>query len=966
MSINFKIKQLSLLLFLTFIASVASADTFLLYRMAKPDPEKKFYTIETKNFYIHFHQELEDTAKKISYISETAKIELEKEFSYTPSEKTNIVIMDNNDLVNGFSIVFPYNTIFLNVGFPDLDTTIGEYDNFLYNIFIHEYAHILTMDINSGYSSKIRKIFGKPIPSENPSSALFFLLLSPPNIFLPRWWHEGIATQTEEEYGYGGRGKKTFYDMIYRAAVYENNIPSIDKINGDIPYWPKGHTPYIFGYNLFDYLKSERNLSYSKLAKRHSEYFPYFINDVSSELLGKDYLQLYQESVNWLIRKQNQKIQILNKLKTTESKRISFKYETIKNPRISKDGKKIAFRISDPNEGEAVIIADTTDNKVIHKIVTTHSRGSLVFSPDGEQLFFPKMEKRKGVNNFQSLYAFEFKTKKTKQLIDWMRVKDVDISPDGSEVVIIFVENGKEGIAKVRLSEIEHKKSEIIIEPSSSRIGQVRFANTKNLIVYSEKTGIFSKINVYDIDKKEIKVIVTSENTLEYPVFSPDDTKVFFVSDENGVFNIYSINIQDSKIEPITHLIGGAFYPEISKNGKLIFSSYNSKGFELRQLDINDIFHYSVLPKITQEKKDFSEREIPQNIEVKISNYNPIKTVLPTFFLPNILSDHKGSVLGLFTAGQDAIGYHTYTLEIDRGLSSSENYYAFSYLNNTLTPTFKINLYSQPFLYANMKNMFDFWEKSDVFKAEMILPLKKYFLNLGYEFENKNPLNYKGDIKNTEFFEGNISSFLFGLNLISVKKLPASISIETGRKLSLLGKISTTFLGGDLSKASYYLFYDEYLPVDLSKDTQHEVVHLNLNVGLSTGREIAQGALQIGGFPTPFLTFPLRGYSPRFEVGKYAYTGTLEYRFPIGYFYKGNGTTPLFYEALSMNTFFDFGKIWGYENDFSLELKTGIGFELKLDITLGYWLKITPTLGIAKGLSHEGEKQLYFTIYSNF
>lgn len=964
MSLNFKTKLISLVFLL--IASVANADTFLLYRMAKPDPEKKFYTIETKNFYIHFHKELEDTAKKISYISETAKIELEKEFSYTPSEKTNIVIMDNNDLVNGFSIVFPYNTIFLNVGFPDLDTTIGEYDNFLYNLFIHEYAHILSMDINSGYSSKIRKIFGKPIPSENPSSGLFFLLLSPPNIFLPRWWHEGVATQIEKDYGYGGRGNKTFYDMVFRMAVYEKNIPSIDRINGDVPYWPKGHTPYIFGYNLFDYLKSERSLSYSKLAQKHSERFPYFINAVPQELLGKDYAQLYEESINWLIKKQNQNIQTLDALKITETNKLPFNYETIKNPRISKDSNKIAFRIRDPHEGEAVVIADTTDNKILHKIVTEPSRGSLIFSPDGNKLFFPKMEKRKGVNNFQSLYEFDITTTKSNKLIDWLRVKDADISRDGNEFVIIFVEFGKEGIAKVKLADIAQKKSEIIVEPSSSRIGQVRWANTKNLIVYTEKTGRLSKINLYDIDKKEIKTMATSENTFEYPVFGPDDNKIFFISDGNGVFNIYSLNIQDSKVEPITHLIGGAFYPEISKNGELIFSSYKSTGFELRKLNIDNIVHYSVLPKINKEENDVSEKEIPQNIEIEVKSYSPTKTVLPTFFLPNIISDHKGSVLGLFTAGQDAIGYHTYTLEIDHGLSSSENYYSLNYLNNTLTPTFKINIYSQPFLYANMKNMFDFWEKSDVFKAEMVLPFKKYFFNLGYEFENKNPLNYTGKIKNTEFFDGNISSFIFGLNLISGKKFPASISIETGRKLSLLGKISTTFLGGELSKVSYYLFYDEYFTIDLSKEVPHEVVHLNLNLGLSTGREIAQGALQIGGFPTPFLTFPLRGYSPRLEVGKYAYTGTVEYRFPISYFYKGSGTMPLFYEALSMNTFFDFGKIWGYENAFSSELKTGIGFELKLDITLGYWLKITPTLGIAKGLSHEGEQQLYFTIYSNF
>ncbi|GAB4432356.1 MAG: hypothetical protein OHK0040_02330 [bacterium] len=954
-----------ILLILIVMPAYAFADTYLIYRMEKPDPDKQFYTVETKHFSIHYHNGLEDWVKKLTSVVEAVHERLVQEFDYSPKEKTQVVVIDNNDIVNGYSIVFPYNTIFLNVGFPDLETTIGEYDDFVYNLFVHEYAHILSMDVSSGYSDKLRKIFGKPIPAETPTSGLFFLLLSPPNIFMPRWWHEGIATELEEDYGYGGRGRKSFYEMIFRMAVYEDNLPSIDKINGDIPYWTKGHTPYIYGYNLFSYLKEKYQLKYSLLTKRHSERFPYFINAVPKEFFGgKDYEIVYEESLKWLIERQRENIERLKTSKLKEGEKISFPYEIIKNPRFSKDGSKLTFRIDDPDEGNAVIIAELASRKVLAKIATKKGRGSLAFSNDGKKLYFTKIERKKQAGYFQNLYQYDIETKKTKKLIDWLRIKDFDLSPDGESLAVIFVENGKEGIAKIAMSGLEKKEVETLVALENVRLGQVRWSNDKRFLLFSKKEGKASSIVLYDIERNEQKTVLSRENVLEYPVFSPDNNAVYYLSDVSGVFNIYSLNISDGTIKPITNLMGGALHFDVKENGEIIYSSYNSRGFELRDIKPEEI-NLTEIPMLTREKVEKRSAELKEE-GLKPKRYNPLGTVSPKFFIPNILADHRGGVLGVFTAGQDAIGYHTYTLELDKGLVSSENYYSFNYLNNAFAPTIKLSLYSQPLLYSNFGNFIDLWEKSSVFHVEAVVPYKKLFFKLGYEYENKEPLNSYAKLLRGYFFSGDVSSLLFGFDLFSARKYPNSISYEDGRTLSLLGKVSSTFLGGDLSKTEYYLFYDEYIDLEATKGIKHDVFHLNLNAGLSTGRETAQGAFQLGGFPTPFLTFPLRGYAPRFETGKYIYTGSLEYRFPVTSFYKGRGTTPIFYEKLSVNAFLDFGNIWGYGKSFSDDIKTGIGYELKLDITLGYWLKVTPALGIAKGLSKEGEKQLYFTIYSNF
>lgn len=961
-----RMKKTLFFLFILLYPIYSFADTYLVYRMETPDPDKTFYTIETRHFSIHYHNGVEHWAKKVADIAEDVYKISTEEFQYTPDEKTQVVLMDNNDLVNGYSIVFPYNTIFLNVGFPDLDTTIGEYDNYLYNLFVHEFAHILAMDVSSGYSKTLRKIFGKPIPAETPSSGLFFLLLSPPNIFMPRWWHEGIATELESSYGYGGRGRKSFYDMIFRLAVLQQRLPGIDEINGDIPYWTKGHMPYIFGYNLFSYLRERYNLKYSLLTKRHSERFPYFINAVPMELFSnKDYNILYQESLDWLKNKQQANINTILNTKLFEGEKLEFDFEIIKNPRLSKDGSKLAFRIEDPDLGNAVVIAETKTNKILAKIPTRYSRGSLVFSNDGKKLYYTKLERRKYSGFYQNLYEYDIETKKSKKIIDWLRVKDIDLSPDGEDLAIIFVEDGKEGVALISLSKLNDKKYDTLVELDYSRLGQVRWAHSKKQIIFSKKDDSKSGIYIYDVTAREARKIIEKECILEYPIFSNDDQSIYYVSDESGVFNIYSYNLNNGNKKPLTNLIGGALSFDVSNSGEIIFSSYNANGFELRSLKQDTIDTITV--PILKKQSDSENRVVSINQEsYKVSKYSPIPTITPKFFIPDVYSDYKGGVLGIFTAGQDAIGYHTYTVEISRGINSSETYYNFSYLNNMFAPKIKLNIYSQPIVYSNFANFVDLWEKSDVFHIETSVPVGPGFFRLGYEYEDKTPLSSYAKQLKGYFYSGNLSSILFGVDLFRPRKYPNSISFEDGRKLSLLTKISGTFLGGDLSKAQYLLFYDEYIGLESTKEIKHDVFHLNVNAGISTGREVAQGAFQLGGFPTPFLTFPLRGYAPRFETGKYIYTGSLEYRFPVTAFYKGKGTTPIFYEKLSVNAFLDFGNIWGYGKEFSDDIKLGLGYELKLDITLGYWLKVTPALGIAKGLSKEGEKQLYFTIYSNF
>ncbi|MEK7803334.1 MAG: peptidase S9, partial [Deltaproteobacteria bacterium] len=300
---------------ISFLAVLCAGPT----QAANIDPSFKFSTMETEHFSVHFHQGLEDVAQKAASIAEEAHDILVNEFKWTPREKTQMVLVDNSDFTNGFATVLPYNTIYIFVVPPSIDMTIGEYEDWLAILIIHEYSHILTMDPARGYSDVMRSIFGKPIPGGDLLSFLMFIAAGPPNVFLPRWWHEGIATWSETEHTVMGRGRSTFYEMILRMAVLENNIPAADKINGEPPYWPDGHMPYIFGLRLQKYIADKYGKeALGDLNMSHAGRFPYFLNGAPQRLFkGKNYVALYREMIEDLKREEKEQVEILEQAPLT-------------------------------------------------------------------------------------------------------------------------------------------------------------------------------------------------------------------------------------------------------------------------------------------------------------------------------------------------------------------------------------------------------------------------------------------------------------------------------------------------------------------------------------------------------------------------------------------------------------------------------------------------------------------------
>ncbi len=958
---------------------------------ARLDTSFTFSTIETPHFSIHFHQGLEEIAQRAARLAEDAHTRLTASFDWEPQEKTQMVLIDDTDFTNGFATPLPYNTVFIQVVPPAIDSTLGEYDDWLKEIIFHEYAHIVTSDPARGYSRITRAIFGKPaIPGDIISLAMF-IFTAPPNVFMPHWWHEGMATWSETEFTGAGRGRSATYEMILRSAVAADDLPSIDKVNGEVPYWPNGHLPYIFGLRLTKFIADKYGKeALGKLSLAQAGRLPYAIGAPPRKICGgKDYAALYRDMLDDLKREEKERIAILGKAPFTQIKFLSAIGENLTNPRFSPDGKRLAFNVNDPHGHSKTVITGRDGAGIQAEFRRQFSDQGLSWSPDGSRIYFAQAEVVRGFDIYQDLYAYDLGEKAVRRLTRGLRVKDPEISPDGKYFALAVSGRGSQNLAlldaRATLGGRDDLKPTPLTAYRDERVATPRWSPDSQTIAYTvtDNRGKTS-LRLYDLQNGRDRALFTAGYNAAYPSWSMDGRVIYYVSDETGVYNLFAYVLKEEKSYQVSHLLGGAMQPDAAPDGgTLVFSSYTAKGFNIASLALDrrswtvqrgpSIAPYwqDSTPAAT-EPPPAADNPASGNGPLAATPYSPWSTLYPRFWLPRIYGeDQDHNAYGAFTAGQDVLGYNSYLAELTYGTGHHRLYYNLTYRNDYLYPSFLLQGYARPVLYSDLLQHGDYYELNRSLVLETSVPLNflesSYRFFFGYHLQDQSARSSLQDglFNGLPVFQGRRDNIFAGIEFSDALKYPYSVSHEEGRTISLTYRNYSRQRGADLDGEEYLASYTEYLRLPSRPLRQHVLV-CTLKGGIATGERTAQQAFQLGGEPGPPDQFSLRGYPARFETGKYVATGTLEYRAPLLYLLRGFGANPLFLDRLHGAVFTDVGEVWDDQSSFKPgRLKVGAGVEERLDMTLGYWLKITPAIGYAHGFNEGGEDRIYFTIYAN-
>ena len=160
-----------------------------------------------------------------------------------------LLIDKRPDFHNGLTTVIPSNRIVVHSEAPDLESSIGLYEDYLLETLIHEFSHLLVMQTREGVFKGLSAIFGT---TARPLGAW------------PRWMHEGLAVWTESVVW--GRPRSGYIDLDVRRYADQRKRTGVDPLSSSdldgsrrleldgsrrLEDVGPGDLPYHFGYGLW-------------------------------------------------------------------------------------------------------------------------------------------------------------------------------------------------------------------------------------------------------------------------------------------------------------------------------------------------------------------------------------------------------------------------------------------------------------------------------------------------------------------------------------------------------------------------------------------------------------------------------------------------------------------------------------------------------------------------------------------
>ncbi|MBI3805242.1 MAG: PD40 domain-containing protein [Nitrospirae bacterium] len=937
----------------------------------KFDPALEWKTIESAHFSIHFHQGEEEIAAEAAREAEEAYRSLTKRLRWTPRGRTQVVLIDNADTVNGQATPFPYNTIYIHPYPPAAGIlTPIRYQNWIRAILFHEYTHIVQLDQATGLPGAARYLFGRSIV---------------PNVWQPLWLIEGLATFEEGEAGTTDRESGPFSEMILRTAVLSGRFKSIDQAHSP-DSWPGGMTPYYYGAAFHQFLKTR--YGDEKIASLSLAYsarlFPFFVESNADDVLGERFGTLWKEWNTALEKRYfNEAKRLREEGLTPVRNRTESGFWNLA-PVPSPDGKRLAYTEINSREHPHIEIVgqekqdehDEKDEKGAFS-VRRNSDVGLSWTPDSRAIVFSQMELVSNFSAYSDLYRFELETQTLQRLTTGLRAKDPDVSPDGRRIVFVRQQVDRNDLLIWEAGEttllLAGEKNQFFATPRWSPDG-------RQIALSVWKNGN-QDVALFDPAERRLALLMEDPALDLTPVWSPDGRFLLFVSDREGIFDLFAYGVEEGRFYRVTRLLGGAFSPFVSHDGKTIFfSSYDANGFDIATIPWEPARWklISIAPPATPTSPSLpneeADRPAAQEAVGPIHPYFEPATLLPRFWIPFFGADEKGATVGLLTGAFDPLGKDKYLLDLLYGTESERLSYQFDYWNDHFAPTLHLQWLDQAIPHPKLLLRPDgdeetYWERERRIRVETIFPFLAFdwqmALAVGYQREELTALtNPSPTLRLPE--EGILSGLRLSWLYNSAHEYSFSISPEEGRRLFLIEEIDQKGLGGDFNRRKTTAGWREYR----SLPWPNQVLAAQISGGIAQGALLVQRSFQLGGLTAPFVEFEdapflLRGYPNREFRGERALSLSIEYRFPLINLERGWDTLPFFFRRLHATLLSDFGNVWD-RGEKVLPLKSAVGASFGTDLLLGYYLPLRLEAGVARGLSEEGITQVFFTLGNAF
>ncbi len=957
--------------------------------------DQKWKTITTEHFHIHYYVGNEDAAARIAMVTERAHDRLSQILGHTPRYlKTHIIVNDHTDSANGSATPSPFPRINAYVTAPESMSVLEAYDDWLDILMTHELVHVYHLDTVHGLPRLVNAILGLGVHN-----------IWPPNVIQPRWVIEGLATHFESSLGSQGRGRSAQFEMMLRMGVLEQGFQPIDMVTNGAKIFPHGSGVYLYGGRLMHYIAARygedklRELSHVYA----STLIPLAINRTVEEVLGVTYEQLWKEFELHLTREYQAQARRIRARGIREGRRITFGTASSASANFNRH----PFWSADDSE---IFFFRDTGHRLpgIHRVKSTGSRiregigiGREGMDPDIKKVFqiqnassgsfvgatpdmvFEMTRTHDFRYNWDDLYRWHGPNpNNVERLTFGLRAHDPHVSPDGRTVV--FSRNDS---AQARLAFLELDTLKVTEVKPLERFFQAttpRWAPDSRRVVYSGwRDGGYRDIYIYDRDSEQTTRITADRYLDTEPSWSPDGEYIVFASDRNQVANIYAYELATGKVHQVTNVIGGAFEPVISHDGRrMVYVGYRKDGFDLwvMKFDPTQFLKPLPSPRPSPLKSDPTpELEIDKGRHpaLRSKRYQPGKTFFPRTITPGLAAFGSGGLgadIELATAFSDVLGFHVLGGNFGYLFSYGQPLGGVTYSYRQLLPSFTIG-YSRQFALRNGFERFNYdhafgadnpdvpgfrqtgyRELIDEFGISTGLPILRHPLHqadlgIGYSYVHYRNLDAQDEVIDpnlpvSELPEvGGLGQISMTLSYSSLQSFRYGYGSEWGRRAAFTMTVIDPALGGKFWDLQLRGSYTEKLRMPWRG---HQALALRLEGGVSAGGFDRRSPFFIGGQGTgqdllrtiiartsANESGKLRGFVPSAFSGRYFMVLNNEYVIPLYDVERGIGSLPLFMDRLLLVPFADVGMAWTEELTKEL-IKVGVGASMIFAFDIGY------------------------------
>jgi Tol biopolymer transport system component len=912
-------------------AAVAPAASF--------PPELRFRSLSTARVTVHFHQGLEPMARRAAALS-TEILERHEARYGVHVGRVNLVLADVEDDPNGFASPLPYPLVHVRAVAPDGSEDFGNYDDWLRLVLTHELLHVVHLDEARGAIRFGRKVLGR-------APFLF------PNASTPTWMVEGLATYEETQGTAFGRGRNPDVRMVLRMAALEDDFVGEDGAVAGRDRWPAGQAAYLFGESfLADLAARSGPAVLPDLARVHSgRVLPFLDEYTARKVTGSTFHALWTQ---WRLNSRATFAQEGEAIRTrglTPSRALTTRGVRQSAPRLSPDGRWIAFTDRDLTHFRSIHIVGR-EGGVEHVIVKRNGGSSVAWTPDGHALVYEEPENFRLFRVRSDLRVFDLATRRARWITRGLRARDPDVAPDGRTVVFVRQQGDRSDLAVVALDgsgprDITHSEAD-------TQWSAPRWSPSGEALVASRwRPGGELDIVLVDPVSGAVTPLTRDRAKDVEPAWTPDGTHVVFRSDRDGVSNLHAVRVADRALFRVTNVLGGAFTPDVSPDGREIaFASYSARGYDVHVMAFDPAAWVPADPFVDPYPAPFAESAPARGPD---RPYRPGRLLLPRFWTPYADRSSRETKVGVVSGGTDALFRHAWAADAHYGTGTERAGGRLYYQYDRFWPTFTLAAED------DSDEASRGFVRSREVTVRATLPLHRTF-----RAAHSVSLAYRRRRETVEDADKPDRLDLGGLeaawSISTARAFPYSISPVEGYRVRVAYVKEAPGLGSEVPLGK--VLADGRVYTRLRRE--NDALALRLAGGFTVGSPAFERSFAIGGFADGVLFdvvgtnhSVLRGYPNDAFVGRRFVDVNVEYRFPLAHPQRGYRLLPVFVRHVHGTVFADAGSAWNTDFRWG-DLKTAAGAALGADLTLGHALPLTLTVGVARGFAERGETRAYF------